>query len=124
MPLDERRLHLTSPDQLSNLAIHLIDDILNRLSFSDVVKTSTLSMDWKYICHKILEVKIDQMIWETQEDLTSPIIPFIPILDCFFRFYIGTILKVTLEISSQKVCCNIDCLIHLLDTNFILTFRP
>ena len=123
MPPDEQRLQLPSPNQLSNLEIHLIIDILNRLYFKDVVRTSTLSIDWKYICRRTPHVKFNQTALETPEDLTSPITPFIPILDCFVRFHIGTILKVTLYISSQKVCHNVDRLIHLLDTNFIQTFR-
>ncbi|TMX02667.1 hypothetical protein EJD97_020541 [Solanum chilense] len=122
MPPEEQRLRLPSPDRLSNLPIHLIDDILSRLSFRDVVRTSTLSVDWQYTCRRFPEVKFDQTVWETQEDLTSPTIGFIPILDCFFRFHIGTTLKVTLDIASLKVCPNVDRLIHLLDTNFIQHF--
>ena len=36
MPLDEQRLYLPSLDRLRNLVIHLIDNILNRLSFQDL----------------------------------------------------------------------------------------
>ena len=122
MPRNEKRLHLPSPDQLSNLAIQLIIDILNRLSFQDVVRTSTLCMDWKYICRRTPQVKFDQTAWETPEDLTSPITPFNPILNCFFSFHIRTIFKVTLDISSQKVCHNVYRLIDLLETSFIQTF--
>uniref|UniRef100_M1DX39 F-box/FBD/LRR-repeat protein n=1 Tax=Solanum tuberosum TaxID=4113 RepID=M1DX39_SOLTU len=122
MPPDEQRLCLPSPDRLSKLAIHLIDDILNRLSFRDVVRTSTLSKDWQYTCRRIPQVKFDQTVWETPEDLTSPTIGFIPILRSFFRFHIGITLKVTLDIISLKVCPNVDRLIFLLDTNFIQHF--
>ncbi|XP_015075263.1 F-box/FBD/LRR-repeat protein At1g13570-like [Solanum pennellii] len=102
MPPEEQRLRLPSPDRLSNLPIHLIDDILSRLSFRDVVRTSTLSVDWQYTCRRFPEVKFDQTVWETQGDLASPTIGFIPILDCFFMFHIGTTLKVTLDIASLK----------------------
>ncbi|TMW83555.1 hypothetical protein EJD97_001361, partial [Solanum chilense] len=70
---------------LSNLNIHLIDDILSRLSFRDVVRVSTLSKDWQYICWRIPQVKFDQIVWKTLEDLTSPTIGFIPIIDSFLR---------------------------------------
>ncbi|XP_049403301.1 F-box/FBD/LRR-repeat protein At1g13570-like [Solanum stenotomum] len=123
MPPDEQRLCLPSPDRLSNLAIHLIDDILNRLSFRDVVRTSTLSKDWQYTCRRIPQVKFDQTVWKTPEDLTSPTIGFIPILHSFFlRFHIGITLKVTLDIISLKICPNVDRLIFLLDTKFIQHF--
>ncbi|KAK6788581.1 hypothetical protein RDI58_012379 [Solanum bulbocastanum] len=103
MPPDERRLCLPSPDRLSNLAIHLIDDILNRLSLRDVVRSSTVSKDWQYTCRRIPQVKFDETVWETPEELTSPTIGFIPILDSFFfRFHIGITLKVTLDIISLK----------------------
>ena len=89
MPLDEQRLCSPSLHRLSNIAIHLIDDILNRLSCQDVVRTSTLSKDWQYTCPRIPQVKFDQKIWETPEDLTSPTIGFIRILDFFLWFHIG-----------------------------------
>ena len=50
MPPDEQGLSLPIPDRLSNRNIHLFDDILSRLSFRDVVRVSTLSKDWQYIC--------------------------------------------------------------------------
>ena len=74
MPPDEQGLSLPSPDRLSNLNIHLTDDILNKLSFGDVIRTSTLSEDWRYSCCRTLEVKFDQKVWETPEDLTFPTI--------------------------------------------------
>ena len=52
----EQRLHLPSFDRLRNLAIHLIDDILNMLSFRDVVRTSTFFMDCQYTCRTIPKV--------------------------------------------------------------------
>ncbi|TMW81258.1 hypothetical protein EJD97_010819, partial [Solanum chilense] len=85
MPPDEQGLSLPSPDRLSNLNIHLIDDILCRLSFRDVVRVSTLSKDWQYICWRVPHVKFDQTMWKTPEDLTSPTIGFIPIIDSFLR---------------------------------------
>ena len=89
MPPDEQGLILPSPDRLSNLNIYLIDDILSRLSFRDVVRVSTLSKDWQYICWRIPNVKFDQTVWKTPEDLTSPTIGFIPILESFLRFHKG-----------------------------------
>ena len=53
---NEQRLHLPSPDRLRHLAIHLIDVILNRLSFRDVVRTCTLFMDCQYTCRTIPKV--------------------------------------------------------------------
>ena len=104
-----------------NLPIHLIDDILNKLSFLDVVRSSTFFENWRYCC-RIQDVKFDHKVCETPEDLTFPAIGFIPILDCFFRFHIGITLKVTLYISSQKVCPNVYRFIHLLHKHFIQHF--
>ena len=87
MPPDEQGLSLPCPDRLSNLDFHLIDDILSRLSFRDVVRVSTLSKDWQYICWRIPHVKFHQMVWKTPEDLTSPTIGFIPNIDSFLRFH-------------------------------------
>lgn len=122
MPPNEQRLSLPSPDRLSNLNIHLIDDILSRLSFGDVVRVSTLSKDWQYICWRIAHVKFDQTVWKTPEDLTSPTIGFIPILDSFLRFHRGIILKVTLNIINLIVCPNVDRFIFSPDTDHIQHF--
>ena len=119
IPPDEQRLYIPSPDQLSNLPIHLTDDILNKLSFGDVIRTSTLSEDWRYSCCRTLEVKFDQKVWETPEDLTFPTIWFIPILNYFFRFHIRMILNATLYISCLKVCPYVDRLIHFIHKHFI-----
>ena len=113
MPPDKQSLSLPSLDRLNNLNIHLIDKILSRLSFQDVVTVSTLSKFWQYICWKIPHVKFDQTVWKTPEDLTSPTIGFIPILDSFLKFHRGIILKVTLNIISLIVCPNVDRLIFL-----------
>ena len=110
-PSDEQRLCLPSPDRLSNLNIYLIDDILSRLSFRDVVRVSTVSKDWQYICCRIPHVKFDQTVWKTPEDLTSPTIGSIPILDSFLKFHRGIILKVTLNIINLIVFPNVDRLI-------------
>ena len=122
MPPDEQRRSLPSPDRLSNLNIHLIDDILSRLSFWDVVRVRTVSKDWQYICCRIPHVKFDQTVWKTPEDLTSPTIGFILILDSFLKFHRGIILKITLNIISLKVCPNVDHLIFSLDTIHIQHF--
>ncbi|XP_015075264.1 F-box/FBD/LRR-repeat protein At1g13570-like [Solanum pennellii] len=122
MPPDEQGLSLPSPDRLSNLNIYLIDDILSRLSFRDVVRVSTLSNDWQYICWRIPHVKFDQTVWKTPEDLTSPTIGFIPILESFLRFHRGIILKVTLNITSLIVCPDVDRLIFSLDTDHLQHF--
>lgn len=108
MPPSEQRLSLPSPDRFNNLNIHLIDDILSRLSFRDIVRVSTLSKDWQYICWRIPHVKFDQTVWKTPEDLTAPTIGFILILDSSLRFHRGIILKVTLNIISLIVCPNVD----------------
>ena len=119
MPPDEQGLSLPSPDRLSNLNIYLIDDILSRLSFRDVVRVSTLSKEWQYICWRIPHVKFDQTVWKTPEDLTSPTIGFIPILESFLRFHRGIILKVTLNIIGLIVCPDVDRLIFSLDTDHL-----
>ena len=67
-------------------------------------------------------MKFDQTVWKTPEDLTSPTIGFIPILDSFLRFHRGIILKATLDIISLKVCPNVDHLIFSLDTDHIQHF--
>ena len=67
-------------------------------------------------------MKFDQTVWKTPEDLTSPIIGFILILDSFLRFHRGIILKVTLNIISLIVCPNVDHLIFSLDTVHIQHF--
>ena len=116
MRSNEQRLHLPSPDWLRNLAIHLIDDILNRLFFRDVVRTSTLFMDFQYTCRTIPKVG-------NTRGLESPTIGFIILtLDGFISFHIGTTLNVILDITSLKVCLNIDRLIHFLTKNFIQHF--
>ena len=79
-------------------------------------------MDWQYTFPKITQVKFDQNVWETPEEVTSPTIGFIPILDCFLWFHIGITLKVTLEISSLKVCPNVYRLINLIHKYFIQHF--
>ena len=48
MPPDEQSLRLPSHDRFNNLNIYLIDYILCRLSFRDVVRVSTLLKDMKY----------------------------------------------------------------------------
>ena len=108
MPPNEQSLSLPFPDRLNNLNIHLIDDILSRLSFRDVLIVSTLSKDWQYICWRNPHMKFDQTVWKTPEDFTSPTIGFVPILDSFLKFHRGIILKVTLNIISLIVCPNVD----------------
>ena len=122
MPPGEQSLSLPSLDRLNNLNIHLNRCILSRLSFRDVVRVSKLSKDWQYICWRIQHVKFNQTVWKTPEDLTSPIIGFILILDSFLRFHRGIILKVTLNIISLIVCLNVDRLISSLDTYHIKHF--
>ena len=61
-------------------------------------------MDWQYTFPKITQVKFDQKVWETLDDLTSPTIGFIPILDCFLWFHIGITFKVILDFTSLKIC--------------------
>ena len=119
MPPNEQSLSLSYLDRINNLNIHLINDILSRLSFRDVVRVSTLSKDWQYICWRIPHVKFDQTVWKTPEDLTSPTIGFILILDSFLKFHRGIILKITLNIISLKVCPNVDRLIFSLDTDHL-----
>ena len=67
-------------------------------------------------------MKFDQTVWKTPEDLTSPTIGFIPILDSFLRFHRGIILKVTLNIINLIVFPNVDRLIFSLDTDHIQHF--
>ena len=67
-------------------------------------------------------MKFDQTVWKTPEDLTSPTIRFIPILDSFLKFHRGKILKITLNIISLIVCPNVDHLIYSLDTVHIQHF--
>ena len=122
MPPDEQGLGLPSPDRLRIFNTHLIDDILSRLSFRDVVRVSTLSKDWQYICWRIPHVKFDHTVWKTPEHLTSPTIGFIPILDSFLRFNRGIILKVTLNIISLIVCPDVDRLIFSLDIDHLQHF--
>ena len=67
-------------------------------------------------------MKFDQTVWKTPEELTSPTIGFISILDNFLRFHRGIILKITLNIISLIVCPNVDRLIFSLDTDHIHHF--
>ena len=67
-------------------------------------------------------MKFDQTVWKTPEDLMSPTIGFIPILESFLRFHRGIILKVTLNITSLIVCPDVDCLIFSLDTDHLQHF--
>ena len=109
-------------EQLSNLNIHLIDEILSRLCFRDVVRVSTLSKDWQYIYWIIPHVKFDQTMLKTPEDLTSPTIKIIPIIYSFLRFQRGIILKVTLNIISLIMCPDVDSLIFSIDTDHLQYF--
>ena len=61
-------------------------------------------MDWQYTFPKITQVKFDKKVWETPEDLASPTIGFIPILNCFLWFHIGITVNVILDFTSLKVC--------------------
>ena len=122
MPPSKQGLSLPIPDRLSNRNIHLFDDILSRLSFRDVVRVSTLSKDWQYICWRIPHVKFDQTVWKIPEDLTSLSIGFIPIIDSFLKFHRGIILKVTLNIISLIVSPDVDRLIFSLDTDHLQHF--
>ena len=67
-------------------------------------------------------MKFDQTVWKIPEDLTSPTIGFILILDSFLRFLRGIILKVTLNIISLIVCPNVDSQIFSLSTDHIQHF--
>lgn len=67
-------------------------------------------------------MKFYQTVWKTPEDLTSPAIGFIPILDSLLRFHRGIILKVTLNIISLIMCPNVDRLIFSLDIDHIQHF--
>ena len=64
-------------------------------------------------------MKFDETGWKTPEDLTSPTIGFIPILESFLRFHRGIILKVTLNIISLIVCPDVDRLIFPPDTDHL-----
>ena len=67
-------------------------------------------------------MKFDQTMWKTPEDLTSPTIGFIRIIDSFLRFHGGIILKVTLNIIILIVCPDVDRLIFSLDTDHLQHF--
>ncbi|XP_004237672.1 F-box/FBD/LRR-repeat protein At1g13570-like [Solanum lycopersicum] len=61
-------------------------------------------------------------MWKTLEDLTSPTMGFIPIIDSFLRFHRGIILKVSINIFSLIVCPDVDRFIFSLNTDHLQQF--
>ncbi|XP_047251577.1 F-box/FBD/LRR-repeat protein At1g13570-like [Capsicum annuum] len=59
-------------DVLSNLPENVIDNILLCLPLRDAVRTSILSKKWRYNWCRLPQLKLDQTLWETTNDLISP----------------------------------------------------
>ena len=62
-------------DVLSNLPDSVIDDILTRLPLRKIVRTSILSRKWRYNWHRLPQLKFDQTLWKTTDDLAVHVGP-------------------------------------------------
>ncbi|XP_049405441.1 F-box/FBD/LRR-repeat protein At1g13570-like [Solanum stenotomum] len=126
MPQNEKKQLVPLPDVLSNLPDSVIDDILMSLPLRDAVRTSILSKKWRYNWCKLPQLKLDQTLWETAEDLISPTIGFTNILCHFLTLHTGPITKFILDIPDLETCPNIDHLIYFLSRNGIqhLVLKP
>ncbi|XP_049364801.1 LOW QUALITY PROTEIN: uncharacterized protein LOC125829654 [Solanum verrucosum] len=126
MPQNEKKTTRTSLDVLSNLPDSVIDDILMSLPLRDAVRTSILSKKWRYNWCRLPQLKLDQTLWETAEDLISPTIGFTNILCHFLTLHTGPITKFILDIPDIETCPNIDHLIYFLSRNGIqhLVLKP
>ncbi|WMV28080.1 hypothetical protein MTR67_021465 [Solanum verrucosum] len=126
MPQNEKKQLVPLSDVLSNLPDSVIDDILMSLPLRDAVRTSILSKKWRYNWCRLPQLKLDQTLWETAEDLISPTIGFTNILCHFLTLHTGPITKFILDIPDIETCPNIDHLIYFLSRNGIqhLVLKP
>ncbi|XP_059315544.1 F-box/FBD/LRR-repeat protein At1g13570-like [Lycium ferocissimum] len=93
-----------------------------RLPLREAVRTSIISKKWRYNWCRVPQLKLDQTLWETTEDLISPAIGFANIVYPLLALHTGQITKFTLDIPDLKTCPNIDNLIHFLTRNGIQHF--
>ncbi|KAH0649537.1 hypothetical protein KY285_034785 [Solanum tuberosum] len=119
MPRNGKKQLLPPSDVLSNLPDSVIDDILTRLPLRNVVSTSILLKKWRYNWCRLPQLKLDQTLWKTTEDLMSPTIGFTIILCRLFAVHAGPITKFTLDIPDLITCPTIDHLIYFLSRNGI-----
>ncbi|XP_060214953.1 F-box/FBD/LRR-repeat protein At1g13570-like [Lycium barbarum] len=114
IPSNGQKQGLPSPHVLSNLPESVIDEILMRLPLRDAVRTSILSKKWRYNWCRLPQLKLDQTLWKTVEDLISPTIGFTNVLCHLLTLHTGPITKFTLDIPDLKSCPNIHHLIYFL----------
>ncbi|XP_059308022.1 F-box/FBD/LRR-repeat protein At1g13570-like [Lycium ferocissimum] len=121
MPPKERKRCRSLPlDVLSNLPDNVIDIILMCLPCKDAVRTSILSMKWRYHWCRLTELTLDESLWETQKDLQNPTVKFTKIIYQLLSLHEGPITKFTLKIDFLKESCpTIDNFIYFLSRNYI-----
>lgn len=106
-------------DVLSNLPEKLIDDILLCLPLGDAVRTSILSKNWRYNWCRLPQLKLDQTLWETTNDLISPTVRFTDVIYHLLTLHAGPISKFILSIIDPVDFSKIDNLIYFLSRSGI-----
>ncbi|XP_019242344.1 PREDICTED: F-box/FBD/LRR-repeat protein At1g13570-like, partial [Nicotiana attenuata] len=107
------------PNVLGNLPENVIDDILSRLSLRDAVRTSMLSKNWRYKWCRLTQLKLDQTLWETTNDLIPPTVKITDIIYQLLTLHVGHISKFILSVFDLINCPKIDNLIYFLSRNGI-----
>ncbi|XP_059307213.1 F-box/FBD/LRR-repeat protein At1g13570-like [Lycium ferocissimum] len=89
-------------DVLVNLPDNVIDVILTHLPYKDAVRTSVLSKKWRYNWCRLIELTLDESLWETQKDLLNPTAKFTKIIYHLLTLHEGPITKFTLDIANLR----------------------
>nr|XP_009786907.1 PREDICTED: F-box/FBD/LRR-repeat protein At1g13570-like [Nicotiana sylvestris] len=118
MPPNSKKQSLP-PNVLGNLPENVIDDILLRLPLRDAVRTCILSKNWRYKWCKLPQLKLDQTLWETTNDLIPPTVKITDIIYQLLTLHVGHISKFILSIFDLINCPKIDNLIYFLSRNGI-----
>ncbi|XP_059290462.1 F-box/FBD/LRR-repeat protein At1g13570-like [Lycium ferocissimum] len=118
------RKHCLLPDVLSNLPDNVKDVILMCLPCKDAVRTSILSKKWRYNWCRLIELSLDESLWETKKDLLNPTIKFTKIIYQLLTLHEGPITKYSLDIGFLKSCPKIDNFIYFLSRNHIQQLVP
>ncbi|KAM3377616.1 F-box/FBD/LRR-repeat protein like [Capsicum galapagoense] len=106
-------------DVLSNLPENVIDNILLCLPLRDAVRTSILSKKWRYNWCRLPQLKLDQTLWETTNDLISPTVRFTDVVFHLLTLHAGPIPKFILSIVDPVDFPKIDNLIYFLSRSGI-----
>ncbi|KAG5574292.1 hypothetical protein H5410_054426 [Solanum commersonii] len=118
-PKGRKHCRKLPPDFLSDLPDNVIDVILMCLPCKEAVRTSILSMKWRYHWCRITELNLDSHLWETKMDKLYPTVKFTKIIYQILSLHEGPITKFSLDIAVLKSCPNINNFIHFLSRNDI-----